>query len=102
MSTLAERLTAAREERKLSRAQLSQATGISRRAIEHYEYGHYEPGAFCLKQLCQSLKVSADWLIGLTVEGETDFDVASRSPDPCLSGGECIPTSLIPGVPRAP
>lgn len=64
------RLVEARIKSGKSIRQMAEETGISPSTIEMYMYKGSMPGADKLSLLCQSLGVSADWVLGLT-EGVT-------------------------------
>ena len=66
MNTFSERLRNARSRNGLSQTALSKESGLALRTVQKYEAGNFEPGAYALKTLCSTLRVSADWLIGLS------------------------------------
>jgi transcriptional regulator with XRE-family HTH domain len=68
----AERLRTARLRAGLTRAELAEAAGLSRRAIDEYETGRIPPKA--LPSLARALEVSTVWL--LTGEQTTDKQLA--------------------------
>ena len=63
-----ERLRTARELRKLSQAELAQASDLQPSAISHFETGGRSPSFDNLKRLADALKVTTDFLIGRSDE----------------------------------
>ncbi|WP_419797604.1 MAG: helix-turn-helix domain-containing protein [Terasakiella sp.] len=63
--TLAFRMRKARDDKKLSRRQVSEETGISHNSIEKYENGKQEPNITRIKVLAELYDVSVNWLIGI-------------------------------------
>jgi len=59
-----QRLRQARRDKGITQAQLSELTGISRRAIVHYENYGKRPPVDKLKKLTDAMGISADLLIG--------------------------------------
>lgn len=76
--TLAHRIRQAREEAGLSRSKLAEATGISMRTIEKYEYGSSEPPVSRLNKLAEALEVDREWLL----VGDDALDELQGSPEP--------------------
>ena len=62
-------LRALRKARKMTQAELAQASGINRVAIAKYEAGKVEPGAKSILRLTKALGVSTDALLK---GGQTD------------------------------
>lgn len=54
-----------RQIRKLSQAAAAEGIGIDQRQWSRYENGQNELPLRYLKAICQTYKVSADWLLGL-------------------------------------
>lgn len=75
-----ERLKKAREEKKLSQAELAEKAGLQPSAISHFETGGRSPSFDNLKRLADALKVSTDWLLGREVphSGGAVFDSLFR------------------------
>jgi transcriptional regulator with XRE-family HTH domain len=67
---LAQRLREARGRIGVSIAKLALESGVSRSLIRLYESGDREPAPFNLVKLCDTLDVSADWLLGLARPSE--------------------------------
>lgn len=69
MEKFIERLKALREEKGVSQAQLSKATGLSQSAIAFWETGKRIPNAQAIIILARYFGVSTDYLLG-----ETDYN----------------------------
>ena len=54
-----------RKEKRMSQAELASFLGLSQRTISHYENGSAEPSLQSLYEICTTLQVSADELLGL-------------------------------------
>lgn len=77
ISLVGQRLRDARMARKLSQRELARRTNMSWRAIAEIEGGGSGgPQARFLKPLCETLQVSADWLL--------DIDTSTFPPLPSL------------------
>lgn len=63
--TFGERLNKVLYERKLSQADLDKRTGIGRANISRYVCNKQMPTVDSLITICETLNVSADWLLGL-------------------------------------
>lgn len=57
------RIRQARTEMGLTIYELSEAIGCVSSSVAHWESGHTGPKVYHLYDLCNTLKVSADWLI---------------------------------------
>lgn len=66
MDILAERLLKLRKDKKLSRKEVAQATGMAERTYQRYENAEREPDASALLALADFYDVSADYLLGRT------------------------------------
>jgi len=78
--TLAERVTALREERGLNQKELADVSGITQATISRIESGHVEDlKAESLKSLASALRVTVDYLVGRT-EGQSASDIADADP----------------------
>lgn len=64
--TFGERLQYARYLHNLSQRQLAEVSGVPRGTITVYEQNMTEPGAYNIRLFCKALKVSADYLLGLS------------------------------------
>lgn len=68
MENFIERLKSARLAAGLSQTEVAMASGIVLRSYQRYEKGERLPDAEALKCICQTLNVSADYLLGLKEE----------------------------------
>lgn len=68
-----ERLSAAREIRELSQAELAQRSGLQTAAIGHFERNRRKPSFANVRALANALNVSSDYLLGRakSMEGAT-------------------------------
>lgn len=64
------RLAAIRKERGITQAQLGEKVGVSNRVIAYYETESDQPPGSLLVDLCVTLKVSADELLGIKTPKE--------------------------------
>ena len=76
MDTLASRLTAARELRKLTQTQLGKSAGVSQSTIGNIEAG-IRDGSASLASIAHALRVSYFWLR----DGEGAMELPKRQPD---------------------
>ncbi|MDD4316628.1 MAG: helix-turn-helix transcriptional regulator [Clostridia bacterium] len=60
------RLKEARQEKKLTQAEMANLLNISKTGYAGWEQGRTEPNLDMLSKLCKILNVSADYLIGLS------------------------------------
>ncbi len=82
-----------RQEKGVSQRQAAKDLGISQALLSHYEHGIREPGLAFVVKVCDYYKVSADFLLGRTMErdgtvildAETLYD-ASAERDATLRG----------------
>jgi|ERR1700742_281101 len=66
MSTIfAQRLRAVREFRGLTQVELAQSLGMQQSQLCQYEKGDFKPSFDTLMIICNTLEVSADYLMGL-------------------------------------
>ena len=70
MKIFCDRLKSARITKNLTQTQAANVIGIKLRGYQWYESGDREPNLEKLKTLCETLEVSADWLLGLSDERE--------------------------------
>lgn len=63
-STLGKRLTKLRKAAGLKQSDVASQSGVSRKAISHYENDEREPGITTLLKLCDLFHVSIDYLTG--------------------------------------
>ena len=61
--TLGERLKAARKQARISQQTLAERVGTSIVNVRCWESDAYAPRVYYIKQLCEVLDVSADWLL---------------------------------------
>lgn len=73
-----DRLKTALEERDISQRQLALSMGKDPRTVNHVFKGPVHPDLGTLKDFCEKLGVSADWLLGLS-ENKEDDDVRPRT-----------------------
>ena len=66
MKIFSERLEKIRQERGFSKKEMAEALQIGERAYYYYEEGQREPNYDKLVILARHLKVSTDYLLGLT------------------------------------
>ena len=57
-----------RKEKRMSQTELASFLGLSQRTISHYENGSAEPSLQNLFEICNTLHVSADELLGINLE----------------------------------
>lgn len=60
-----DRLITARWRKGLNQEAFADQLGVGTASISNYETGKTMPSSFVLKCICQTLGVSADWLLGL-------------------------------------
>ena len=61
--TIAERIRLTRQKKKLSQAELADASGVNKKSLSRYELGASIPPADALKAIADALAVSADYLL---------------------------------------
>ena len=66
MSTFSERLQQVRQEQGFSRKEIADILEVTPRAYQYYEEGKREPDFDKLVTLAKHLKVSSDYLLGLS------------------------------------
>lgn len=66
LHALVQRLVTARENLQWTQADLARATGLQPAAISHFETGQRTPNVRNLLKLAKALRVSTDWLVGLS------------------------------------
>lgn len=64
--TLGFRIASMRGYRRLNQDQLGGAVGVSKQTISNWEHDVSKPNANYIRELCQVLNCSADYLLGLT------------------------------------
>ena len=57
-----------RKQKRMSQTELASFLGLSQRTISHYENGSAEPSLQNLFEICTTLQVSADELLGINIE----------------------------------
>jgi len=65
-----QRLAGIRKSRGVTQAQLGEAVGVSNRVIAYYETESDQPPGALLVELCKTLRVSADELLGIKIPAE--------------------------------
>lgn len=60
------RLTALRQDKRISQNELAKKTGLTRQAISLYETGKREPNLAVINRLADFFNVSVDYLLGRT------------------------------------
>ena len=78
--TFGDRLSQLMTERKLYSTDIAKITGIKRQSIDGYAQGVNQPSAFSIAQIAKGLRVSADWLLGLTEQSEYDRSSQRHTP----------------------
>lgn len=73
---LGERVKACRKKQRLTREQLAEKIDVSTRFLADVEGGVVGVSLSTLKQLCESLSVSADYLIGNSNEESKEYSIA--------------------------
>jgi transcriptional regulator with XRE-family HTH domain len=63
-----QRLRESREKRGISQQELSRLCGLNSNQISRYERGTQEPALFIMRCIAETLGVSLDYLVGITVE----------------------------------
>ena len=63
--TIGEKIKAFREDLDMNQTELGKMVNMTQRKISYIECGKYEPSIEDIKALCNFLKVSADYLLGL-------------------------------------
>lgn len=71
-------LSLLRKERHISQRQASEELGISQALLSHYENGIREPGLQFVVRACDYYQVSADYLLGRTLDREGALLTAGR------------------------
>ena len=63
-------LSLLRREKKVSQREAARELGISQALLSHYENGAREPGLACVRKACDYYRVSADFLLGRSMDRE--------------------------------
>lgn len=66
-----ENLRAARERRGISQKDMAEHIGVAKSTYSLYESGNREPGVPTIKKIADALNVSADELLGISIEPTT-------------------------------
>lgn len=66
METWNEKIREARRAKGWSQQKVADILGVTRACFSNYEQGTREPTLALLKAICETLDISADYLIGLT------------------------------------
>lgn len=73
---IAHRLKTARQNARMTRKQLAEATGIPASTIEKYERGDMDPNTKRLQAICKALDTCVDWMLN----GTGDKEITSSTP----------------------
>lgn len=65
MQKYGERLRAARKSAGLTQTELAEQLGITQKSYQRMESGNHDLKMSTIYQLCKTLNISADWLLGL-------------------------------------
>lgn len=92
---LYERIAAVRKAAGLTQEQLGQRLGVTRQAVSKWESGQTLPDAATIAHLCDSLQVSADYIL-LGRESNGAPWPTSDLPDSCPCCGREVPGTICP------
>ncbi|WP_295582877.1 helix-turn-helix domain-containing protein [uncultured Oscillibacter sp.] len=92
---LNERIAAVRKAAGLTQEQLGERLGVTRQAVSKWESGQTAPDAATVARLCETLRVSADYVL-LGREPESGATPAIDLPDTCPCCGREIPGTICP------
>jgi transcriptional regulator with XRE-family HTH domain len=76
-----DRLRRARERMHLSQEELAAALGTQQQAIQRWEKERVEPNSVTLKQMADVLRVTTDYLLGLSDEPSTYREFEELTPE---------------------
>lgn len=65
MQNYGERLKKARKQKGLTQTELAEKLGITQKSYQRMETGNHDLKMSTIYQLCKTLEISSDWLIGL-------------------------------------
>ena len=65
MQNYGERLRKARKQKGLTQTELAEKLGITQKSYQRMETGNHDLKMSTIYQLCKTLEISSDWLIGL-------------------------------------
>ena len=68
MQNYAERLKYARKKKGLTQVELAELLGITQTSYQRMETGEHNLKMATIYNICKTLEISADWLIGLSEE----------------------------------
>jgi transcriptional regulator, cro/CI family len=68
MQNYGERLKKARKQKGLTQTELAEKLGITQKSYQRMETGNHDLKMSTIYQLCKTLEISSDWLIGLKIE----------------------------------
>lgn len=74
MENYGERLRAARKMNGLTQTELAEKLGITQKSYQRMESGNHDLKMSTIYKICQTLNVSADWLMGLNVNIQDKAD----------------------------
>ena len=70
MTGLGKRITEAREEAKLTKAEFERIIGCSHSLLQAWERGTVKPGVEYLCKIADATDTTTDWLLGRTIKEE--------------------------------
>ena len=88
-------LSLLRQERGLSQRKVAKELGISQALLSHYENGIREPGLAFVVKACDYFHVSADYLLGRTLDQEGCMIDASELCDVSCERGNVLKGSIM-------
>ena len=66
------RLRQARKNKGLTQTELAEKLGITQKSYQRMETGAHDLKMSTIYQLCKALNISADWLIGLNINTQSE------------------------------
>lgn len=70
MEKYGERLKTARKAKGLTQTELAEQLGITQKSYQRMESGNHDLKMSTIYQLCKTLNISADWLLGLNIDNQ--------------------------------
>ena len=87
-------LSLLRREKKVSQREAARELGISQALLSHYENGAREPGLAFVRKACDYYRVSADFLLGRSMDREGTTIVADELYDASAEKGNVLRGSV--------
>ena len=87
-------LSLLRREKKVSQREAAKELGISQALLSHYENGAREPGLAFVRKACDYYRVSADFLLGRSMDREGTTIVAEELYDASAEKGNVLRGSV--------